>query len=167
MSDFEVQVGRDGWVTIRAPAEALAALAAHIGAWDPDLGAAITDGLAAQPVGGNSGSPAARAGRARRVAFAVLQARYREEFESLYARMMELDRGPTRPARHSTVATPYKASRSSDEIERNNKRNRCRERAWTILARHHETEFRLLYDDALARDGGPVAPYARRRTQDE
>lgn len=164
MSAFDVQVGREGWVTIRASAEALAGLAVHIGAWDQDLSAAITEGLAAEPVrAGRSDSPAAKAGRARRVAFAALQERYRDEFEALYARMMELDQGPTRPARHTASATPYKASCNPGEVDRNNKRNRCRGRAWTILARAHDAEFRLFYAEALAADTGPVAPYSRRR----
>lgn len=164
MSAFDVQVGRDGWLTIRAPAEALADLAAHIASWDEDLSAAITAGLTAEPyrpTGG--GSASARSGRARRVAFAALQERYREEFETLYAEMMERDQGPSRPARHTVAVTPYKASCNPGEVERNNKRNRCRGRAWTVLARQHPEEFRVFYEDALARDDGPVAPYARRR----
>lgn len=163
-SAFEVVVGRDGWLAIRATPEALADLAAHISPWDQDLSAAITAGLTSEPyrpTGG--GSASARSGRARRVAFAALQRLYREEFETLYAEMMERDQGPSRPARHTVAVTPYKASCNPGEVERNNKRNRCRGRAWTVLARAHEAEFRVLYKDALARDEGPVAPYARRR----
>jgi hypothetical protein len=165
MSDFAVQVGREGWVTIRASAEALTALAEHLAGFDQDLGAAITEGLAATPAQPRpvSDSPAARYGRARRVAYAALQERYRDEFEGLYARMMEVDQGPTRQARRVTGITPHKASCNPGEVDRNNKRNRCRGRAWTILARAHADEFGVLFDDALARDEGPVAPYARRR----
>jgi hypothetical protein len=165
VSDFDVQVGPDGWLTLRASADALAALAAHVAGFDQDLGAAIIDGLAATPARRPVGSdtPAARYGRARRLAYAALQERYRDEFETLYARMMELDQGPTRVARNVAGVTPHKASSNPGEVDRNNKRNRCRGRAWTILSRAHAAEFQVLFDDALARDEGPVAPYARRR----
>lgn len=145
------------WLLVRAGREDLEAI---VGALPGDVGAAAAAAVGA--IGPEPAGVGRASDRARRRAWAELMDRYPQEWEELYAEALQNDRGPTGPG-PTVGATPSKVGRGDAAVEANNRRNRARGRAKTRLAANHRSEFRRLYDAALAVDDGPAEPYEFRR----